>query len=339
MTIITPAAVPPMLATTRPFPRLDAASWAVEMKWDGVRALASITGSDAALWARSGRNVTAAYPELGGLAHATEGRQALLDGEIVALVDGQPDFEALQSRMHVTSQRQARELAWEMPVTYLAFDLLMLDGAALDEKPYAHRRELLGSLLASSPRFLCPPSFPGTDFDAVLAASRASGLEGVMVKHLRSRYEPGVRSYNWIKVKNIRRQEVVVGGWQAGQGNRAGKIGSLLIGTYDGDQLQYGGHVGVGLSESALKMLAYRLEPLRQAASPFAGPVPWRPQPVTWVKPRVVIEVAFTLWTRAGQMRFPVYKGLRNDKDPRDVVREAVLAVPGQLWGITVPMG
>jgi bifunctional non-homologous end joining protein LigD len=319
-----PVAMRPMLAVTGAFPARDPGAWAVEMKWDGVRALAFIEAGRLTLRSRTGKDITGTYPDLAGLGNAIGRRQALLDGEIVAFNPaGQPDFEALQPRMHVTDPEQARRLADITPVTYLAFDLLQLDGRPLVDLPYRDRRQLLDPLIPNATRFLSPPSFPGDDFEAVLAASAATGLEGVVAKRLDSRYESGIRSPDWVKVKNFLRQDVVVAGWKPGKGNREGLVGSLLIGVHSAEGFVYCGHVGTGFTAETLRMLGERLAPLRRGTSPFDGPVPpEHARPAVWVEPRLVVEVAFERWTRAGRMRAPSYKGLRDDKDPGQVVRE-----------------
>jgi DNA ligase D len=316
-----PAALRPMLASSGRFPSWEASAWAVEVKWDGVRALAFIEAGRLVLRSRTGKDITATYPELAGIPGAIGHRQVLLDGEIVVLnAAGQPDFEALQSRIHVTSVEQARRLAERAPVSYLPFDLLQIDGRPLADLPYSARRQLLTPL---SPGVSVPPTFPGTEFDAVLAASLARGLEGVVAKRLDSRYEPGVRSDNWVKVKNLRRQEVVVAGWKPGKGNREGHVGSLLMGVYHDDALVYCGHVGTGFTVETLNMLDRRLAPLRREDSPFGEPLPEQDaRSAVWVEPRLVAEVVFERWTRSGRMRAPAYKGLRDDKDPKDVTRE-----------------
>jgi len=345
-----PQALTPMLAAPgEPPPSRDLAAWAVEFKWDGVRALAFAETGRLRLVSRTGKDITATYPEIagqlppGGTTPREQVRwksaivsdmrlaghkQALLDGEIVAFSGGRPDFQALQPRMHVSSPAQAIRLAEQVPVTYLAFDVLQLDGRPLTALPYTKRREILEGIIPNGGGWLTPPTFPGEDLEAVLAASVATGLEGVVIKRLDSAYEPGVRSGGWRKIKNVLRQEVVVAGWKPGKGKRAGLIGSLLIGYYttgaDGArELLYCGHVGTGFSDQALRMLTGRLEPLRRPDSPFSGPVPSEyARPAVWVEPRLVIEVMFDRWTRAGRMIAPAYQGLREDKDPADVVRE-----------------
>ena len=319
-----PTALRPMLALSVPGPPPDNANWALEMKWDGVRALAFIERGRVRLMSRTERDITVAYPELAGLGAASTRKQLLLDGEVVVFgADGWPEFEALQPRMHVTSAAQAKLLAGQTPVTYLVFDLLQLDGRPLLDLPYSRRRELLDQLGLSGPYWQTPPSFPGEDLQDVLAVSVDHGMEGVVAKRLDSAYVPGIRTDYWRKIKNVQLQEAVVAGYKPGQGNRTGQVGSLLIGVNDATGLIYAGHVGTGFSDETLRMLGARLEPLRRASSPFDGPVPpEHARTAVWVEPRLVIQVAFDRWTRAGRMRAPVYKGLRDDKDPEDVVRE-----------------
>ena len=318
-----PAVLTPMLAAPGEPPARGLAGWAVEFKWDGVRALAFIEAGRLRLVSRTGKDITATYPEVARLGHAIAHKQVLLDGEIVAFSGGRPDFEALQPRMHVSSPAQAVRLAELTPVTYLAFDVLQLDGRPLTALPYAERRKILEDIVPNGGGLLSPPTFPGEDLDAVRAASVANGLEGVMIKRSDSVYEPGIRSGSWRKIKNLLRQEVVVAGWKPGKGNRAGLIGSLLVGVHTDGRLVYCGHVGTGFSDSALRMLTERLTSLRRPDSPFGGPVPSEyARPAVWVEPRLVIEVTFDRWTRAGRMIAPAYQGLRDDKDPADVVRE-----------------
>ena len=319
-----PAAIRPMLAVPGATLPADPQAWALEMKWDGVRALAFSEKGRVRLMSRTERDITVAYPELSGLGAATSRKQLLLDGEIVVFgPDGWPEFEALQPRMHVSSAAQAAMLAGQTPVTYLVFDLLQLDGRPLLDHPYRDRRALLDELGLAGPFWQTPPSFPGEDFPAVRDVSVSHGMEGVVAKRLDSVYVPGARTAHWRKIKNARRQEVIIAGYKPGKGNRTGQVGSLLIGVRDSSGLIYAGHVGTGFSVETLRMLGDRLEPLRRPGSPFDGPVPpEHARTAVWVEPRLVIDVTFDRWTRAGRMRAPVYKGLRDDIDPADVVRE-----------------
>jgi bifunctional non-homologous end joining protein LigD len=318
-----PASVAPMLALAGSPPAGRLAEWAVEMKWDGVRALAFISDGRLRLVSRTGKDISATYPDLAGLGGAVTASQALLDGEIVAFTDGRPDFEALQPRMHVSSADAAFRLSSTIPVSYLAFDALQVDGVGLTSLSYLERRKTLNAIISNGPRWLAPPHFPGPDLDAVRAASVANGLEGVVAKRLDSVYEPGARPGTWLKVKNQLQQEVVVAGWKPGQGNRAGLVGSLIVGVHSSSGFVYAGHVGTGFSDPVLRMLTRRLEALRRPDSPFDGPVPAEyARPAVWVEPRLVVDVTFHRWTRAGRMRAPAYRGLRDDKNPADVVRE-----------------
>jgi bifunctional non-homologous end joining protein LigD len=319
-----PPGLRPMLALLTTAPPPDDGKWALELKWDGVRALAFVERGQVRLMSRTEREITATYPELAALGRATDRKQLVLDGEIVVFgPDGWPSFEGLQPRMHVSDAAAARLLAGRNPVTYLIFDLLQLDGRPLLDQPYSARRELLESLELAASFWQTPPTFPGEDFEAVRAVSAEHGMEGVVAKRLDSRYQPGTRGGDWRKIKNHLRQEAVVAGYKPGQGNRTGLVGSLLIGVNDDSGLIYAGHVGTGFNAETLRLLSARLEPLRRSSSPFDGPVPQMyARTAVWVEPRLVIDVAFDRWTQAGRMRAPVYKGLRDDIDPADVIRE-----------------
>ncbi len=326
----------PMLAVSGQLPA-DDAQWAYEMKWDGIRAIAQVSGNAVRLTARSGRDLTPGYPELQGLATARpaadRGRGLVLDGEIVAFGTGAwPSFEVLQQRMNVSSAAQVRRLAAEIPVTYLAFDLLSIDGDSLLDQPYRHRRHRLDELGLDGRNWQTPPAFIGVSGADIQAVSRQHGLEGIMAKRIESRYEAGKRSAGWRKIKNVHRQEVVVGGWKPGEGNRSSLIGSLIVGVYEPavpggvagpGGLIYAGHVGTGFTDATLRALTARLTPLRRDSSPFSATVPpEHARSAIWVEPEVVIEVAFAQWTSTGRLRAASYLGLRFDKDPADVVRE-----------------
>jgi bifunctional non-homologous end joining protein LigD len=319
-----PELVKPMLAVLREEVPRDDDAYGYEFKWDGVRATVYVKGGRPRVLSRNDRDVTTSYPELRLMAEELGSRQVVLDGEIVAFdADGRPSFGALQSRMHVTDAASVRRLAKQTPVTYLVFDVLHLDGRSLLDLPYVERREILESLQLSGPSWQTPPWFRGGGA-AVLAASKDQGLEGVIAKRLDSRYFAGRRSDCWLKVKNLRTQEVVIGGWKPGAGRRAGAIGSLLLGVPGDDGLIYVGHVGTGFTDKMLRDLEADLEPLARDTSPFAHAVPREhARDAKWVEPQVVGEVVFTEWTREGRLRHPAWRGLRPDKAAGEVVRES----------------
>lgn len=310
----------PMLATPGSLPKDDQA-WAYEVKWDGVRALVAVEGGRLSVTSRNGNDVTASYPELRGLGLQLGSRQVLLDGEVVALdATGRSDFGTLQARMHVA--RPTAALLRSTPVQLVLFDLLHLEGQSLLDRPYGERRAALEGLELGGDHWQVPPAFVGGG-QALLDATRDQGLEGIVAKRLDSRYLPGRRGEHWLKVKHVRRTSAVVAGWKPGAGGRAGQIGSLLLGVQGPPGLEYAGHVGTGFTAAVLADLARRLEPLRRPDSPFATAVPRaQAKDAVWVEPALVVEVDYTEWTRDGRLRHPSYKGLRDDDDPRDVVRQ-----------------
>lgn len=314
-----PRGLAPMLAISADALPPDADRYAVELKWDGMRAIVECEGGEVRIASRR-RTVTRGYPELAGLGAALDGHRAVLDGEIVTFGDGgRPSFERLQHRMSV--DLPSPRVVAEYPVAFLAFDVLWLDGRALLPEPYTERRAVLESLPLDGRHWQVPVAGQGGDEgEALLAASRRLGLEGVVAKRLDSPYEPGMRSRCWLKVKTRRRQELVVGGWVPGEGGRQNRIGSLLVGYYDGGVLRFGGSVGSGLAERDLRVLGERLAALHRPTSPFDVAAP-RPGAV-FAEPELVVEVEFTEWTEVGVLRQPVYKGLRPDKEPASVVRE-----------------
>jgi bifunctional non-homologous end joining protein LigD len=311
-----PEQLEPMLARTGPLPG-DDEHWAYEIKWDGVRAIAFVQGGRLVLQARSGRDVTARYPELRPLAAALAGREVVLDGEVVAFDGARPSFQKLQGRMHLTSEHAVRRLARDDPVHYIAFDLLYLDGRSLLPLPYTERRAALAERQLAGPTWQAPAHHVG-DGAALLELTRAQELEGVIAKRLDSPYLPGKRTSAWVKVKNICSTDVVVGGWLPGEGGRSGRLGAFVIGIPDDDgELRYAGRVGTGFTEAELVRLGAMLEPLARPDSPFAGRQP--PKETRFVEPRLVARVDYTERTRAGTLRHPSYKGLRDDVAPEDV--------------------
>ncbi|HEY8455568.1 MAG TPA: non-homologous end-joining DNA ligase [Actinopolymorphaceae bacterium] len=315
--------ISPMLATTGAMPApADEHRWAFEMKWDGVRILAYAAQGRVVLLGRSGRDYTATYPEISqapGVASLAE-QSCVLDGEVVAFdAQGRPSFEALQTRLH-SPPRPATSV---VPVSYLVFDLLYLDSRSLLKEPYRTRRERLLQLGLPRPGWQVPPAFEGMG-RAALETSRSLNLEGLVAKRLDWVYEPGRRSPAWLKIKHFRTQDVVIGGWRLGTGSRAGTFGSLLCGVYEGDRLCYVGRVGSGFNQASLRSLAARLKPLVRPTSPFDYGVPAADmRDAVWVEPVLVGEVEFAQWTRDGKLWHPTWRGLREDREPRQVVRES----------------
>lgn len=303
----------PMLASTAALPIGE--RWAYEIKWDGVRALVAVEDGAVRAVSRRGNDITGGYPELSGLLKPLANKAVLLDGELVALRNGVPDFGALQGRMHVRSP--AADLLASTPVTFVPFDVLHVDDVALLDQPYDERRAVLEGLGLD-----VPSPFYG-DGHELLQSTRNQGLEGLVAKQRDSRYLPGKRSDCWVKVKNIRRQSAVVGGWKEGAGGRSGQLGSLLLGVHSKEGLVYAGHVGTGFNAAALDQLAALLKPLATAVCPYDAPVPREhARAAHWVKPELVVDVDFTEWTRDGRLRHPSYKGLRDDVDPATVMKE-----------------
>src|SRR5216117_2241062 len=235
----------PMLAKPGTLPRTSE-GWAFEVKWDGIRAIAYSRPGTLRLETRNLREVTAGYPELRKLNRALSSHRAILDGEIVAFDEqGHPSFARMQQRMHLTSESLIRRRAREVPVVYVIFDVLWLDGHSLMDRPLRERRELLESLGLNGPNWQTPAQLHG-DGKELLAATAAAGLEGLIVKRLDSGYEPGRRTGAWVKVKNVKRDEFVIVGWEPGEGRREHRIGSLLIARHDPEtgELVYAGEVG-----------------------------------------------------------------------------------------------
>ena len=259
---------------------------------------------------RSGRDVTGSYPEVAAaLARAAGRRTMILDGEVTVFDGDQPSFALLQRRMHVA--RPAPGLIAAVPVSYVAFDLLWLASRSLIRSPYAQRRALLDGLDLVGEHLSVPPSFPGQA--SVLAdASRELGLEGVVLKRLSSPYQPGQRSGDWLKIRNLAAADVLIGGWLPRAGARSHLAGSVLAGLPGPDGLEYLGSVGSGFAEAELRDLTARLLALEQPDSPFAAPLPADvARRAHWTRPILAAEVTYAEITPAGRMRHPVWRGLR----------------------------
>jgi bifunctional non-homologous end joining protein LigD len=315
-----PERIESMLAKVATRPASPDQGWGYEFKWDGIRAIAFVQGGRVRLQSRSGEDITARYPEIHAMGRAIGSQEVILDGEIVALDErGRPSFEEIQQRMGLSSESEIRRKMRDVPVTYMAFDLLWREGHSLMPEPYTRRREQLQALKLTGPSWQTPLYEKGGG-TAMLAASKKAGLEGIVGKRLDSPYEPGRRSGTWVKIKNREGQELVIGGWLEGEGKRRGYPGALLVGYYDGDDFVYAGKVGTGFTDSMLAKLEKLLKPLERPTSPFDRGSP--PKAARFVEPQIVAEFEFVEWTRSGQLRAPSFKGLRTDKPAREVVRE-----------------
>jgi bifunctional non-homologous end joining protein LigD len=288
--------------------------WAYEFKWDGVRALVDVSARGVRLFSRRGNEITTAYPEL--VAMLRDADDALLDGEIVAFVDGRPSFEALQARMHVRAKTEALRLAEVAPVTFVAFDLLRRYGEDLTGRPYRERREALDRWFADEPEWTLSPSFD--DGPATEAAARQHGLEGVVAKRVDSPYRPGERTRDWLKLRFLRAGDFVVIGWEA-PAESPDTLSSLVLAMTTPDGLVFAGKAGSGLTGRTASALQRRLRTRRDCV---VSPVPpASPGRVThWVDPEVVVEIQFTLWTSEGRLRHPVFRRLRDDKTADEAV-------------------
>ena len=330
-----PAGIEPMLAVLAPRLPPDPQNWGYEFKWDGIRALCYWDGRRLRLESRNRLEMTHRYPELHVLADALGSRSAILDGEIVALDENdRPSFPLLQQRMHVNDPRDIERVGRDVPIRYLVFDLLYLDGRSVTDRTYVHRRDLLEQLTLVGPTWQVPPAhFGDGEGEVMLAAAREQNLEGVVAKRLNSVYEVGRRSPNWLKVKVIARQEFVIGGWVPQGGTDLNHVGSLLMGYYEpaggaGNKkvLRFAGGVGTGYDARWHRTLTSMLKPLTRATSPFADPVP--KAAALYVEPLVVAEVEFRRWPVGGMLHQAAFKGIRTDKKPRQVVREDRMCVP-----------
>jgi len=299
----------------------------LEPKWDGVRAVVTVHGGAVTVASRLGNDVTGGYPELAGLAAALGGRSAVLDGEIVAFDDrtGRPSFQRLQRRMHVRSP--AAQLRSDVPVQLLVFDVLWLDGTSLVGLAQTERRRILEGLGIDGPGWHTSPLLPLAPPDELLAACRATGMEGYVAKRVDAPYLPGRRSTAWIKVKCVKRREFVVGGWSGGQGGRAGSIGSLAVGCWGLDpatsastgRLHYVGLVGSGLSQDLIRQLGAVFERTARGDSPFFETLSGE---LHFVEPLLVAEVAYNEVTESGTLRQPSLQGFRTDLNPDEVLAD-----------------
>jgi bifunctional non-homologous end joining protein LigD len=313
----------PMLATLVGDP-FDKDGWIYELKWDGVRAL-GVCSDETALVSRNRNEITPCYPELHDLHTRLVAVDAIVDGEIVAMSAGRPSFEKLQSRINLQNPRDIERAAKAIPVTYVAYDLLYLDGKTTMDLPLHRRKELLAELVVPSEKVQVSHCTEG-EGEALFEFARANKIEGIVAKKATSTYRPGKRSREWLKIKTLWDADVVVGGWSKGEGNRSSTFGALLVGAYTDEGLCFLGSVGTGFSDKTLDEVLPLLRELASGTCPFSedpsglrggrwGKVLKDPQ---WIRPELVARVEFRELTSANKLRAASFKGLRADKDPAE---------------------
>lgn len=320
----------PMLATLASSVPADDDAYGYELKWDGIRAIVYVQGGKVTVTSRGLKDYSRRFPELQGLAQATS-RPLVLDGEIIAIGDSEASsFQRLQQRSASGSDEDILRRSELVPIGYMIFDLLRLNGRSIMSRTYVERRARLEALGLEARSWSTPPYQVGGGKD-LLERSRRLRMEGIVTKRLASIYVPGKRTGDWLKIKNHNRQEFVIVGFTPGAGARAGQIGALLLGYYDRPgprgRLVYAGKVGTGFNSETLGLLAEKMAPLRRQTSPIDIGKP--PTHAIFVEPELVGEVEFTEWTMNGELRHPSFKGLRDDKRPREVVRETATPPPG----------
>lgn len=315
----------PMLAGGNGIPP-NPSGYQFEPKLDGQRVIAVAGENGVVLTNRRGGEITSHYPELIGLGEAIAPHSAVLDGEVVTFNEkGVTSFQRLQRRMHV-AQPTSRLLA-DTPVAFVAFDVLWLDGELLVDRPQRERREALDGLAIKGPHWQTAPVLDASP-EELLEACRDAGLEGFMAKRSDSPYLPGRRSPAWWKVKCGRRREFVVGGWSMGSGSRQESIGSLALGAYDtadeaSQRLFYVGQAGSGLNEEMIRQLQKLFAQIAVPESPFVNKPPLK---LHFVRPMLVVEIAYTEVTEGGTLRQPSIKGLRTDVFASEVTWDEEIA-------------
>ena len=317
--------IKPMLA--HPFEKaFDSKEWVFEVKWDGVRAILFKNDRKITIQSRNGNDITKRYPEVVAAAKLSlrQCKSAILDGEIVVLnEEGIPDFHTHQHRMHVESLQEIMALSVEYPSTYYVFDILIKDNKNVEGLGYLERRDLLSSSLISNDTIKISEFIEekGTE---ILKSSKKFKLEGIIAKHKASIYRQGMRSRDWLKIKNTKTQDCVIIGYTEGLGSRANHFGSLVLAVYSASEkkLKFAGHAGTGFNNQTLTEIYSKLREFETKSRPV-DIVPYRNRATIWLKPVFVAEVKFDEWTPDGILRAPVFMRLREDKKPEECVVEA----------------
>jgi bifunctional non-homologous end joining protein LigD len=326
--IASPPRLQPMLAEGGG-QAFDDPGWWFEPKMDGIRCLAEMSTGETVLRTRTGRDATPQYPEIHMIHEVVDQVNAVLDGEIVAFdEDGKNSFGVLQQRMNLSNPREIERIRRRIPVSFVAFDLLWLDGQDTTGLPLEQRRELLGYVVEQDERLQVIAHVEGTG-TALVDAARSQGLEGVVAKRRGSPYVPGRRTDAWRKIKLLNTQDCVILGFTPGQGGRGRTFGALLVGAYDDDELRWIGQVGTGFTDQVLEQIQGQLEPLirsEPAVEELRGA-----KGAVFVEPALVCEVEYLEITKAvGKMRAPTFKGMRPDKLPDECVLEPPVGTPAR---------
>jgi len=301
-----PAQIKPMLATLVDDPFSDP-DWIFETKWDGFRSVCFISKGQVRFVSRNQIEMTAQYPELAGIGKQLRAKEAILDGEICALDrQGIPRFQLLQRKGSASGPRP--------PIVYFVFDLLYVDGYDLTACTVLERKAKLSEVLEPSDVIKLSEHIEG-DGQAFFREIEKFHLEGMMAKRADSKYVQK-RNRDWLKIKTVLRQEVVIAGYTEPRGTRS-YFGSLVCGLYRGDDLHYVAHIGGGFNEKLLASLHKLMRPLKTGRSSFVK-IPKTNEPVQWIKPKLVAEVKFSEWTADNRLRQPIFLGLREDKEPKD---------------------
>jgi DNA ligase D-like protein (predicted ligase) len=295
----------------------DSKDFYFEPKWDGMRCIAYIRNNTLELQNRNLVNITKSYPELGEITSNIAAKGAVVDGEIVVLEKGLPSFDALQNRFGVIDPIQIRALSSKMPTTYVAFDLLYLNGKDVIDLPLSIRKEKLAGIVREGPHFLLSQYVPEKG-KAYFSKALELGFEGAMAKKRSSPYKIGIRTRDWLKLKTIQTMDCIIVGYTEGTGSRSTTFGALVLAAYDKKKkLTHLGNVGTGFSDNTQRTIMKLLKPLETITKILPGEVK-APSKITWVKPQLVAEVGYMKMTRDHKLRFPRFEKLRLDGNPSD---------------------
>lgn len=304
----------------------DSKDWVFEVKWDGVRAILYKNHNNISIQSRNGNDITRLYPEIvNAVKMSLRGNEStVLDGEIVVLNEkGIPDFHTHQHRMHIQNHHEIMSLSIKNPSTYYVFDILYDEGKNLESLGYLERRQILNSVLKTNDTIRIS-EYIDENGTQILASSKELNLEGIVAKHKRSVYREGIRSRDWLKIKNTKTQDCVIIGYTRGLGSRVSHFGSLMLAVYSAKErkLKFAGHAGTGFNDQTLSEMYSKLKQLETNDRPV-DKIPYLNRETKWLKPVLVAEVKFDEWTRDGILRAPVFLRLRDDKKPEECIIEA----------------